>query len=74
MAVCLASIRFKRTFFTLVAKYFEIAFKSKFNNEICLQLEINLLSLLGFSQVLIIAGRCEAQRCLPTVLIFSAIS
>ena len=74
MAVCLALIRFKRSFFTLVAKHFEIVFKSKFNNEICLQLEIYLLSLLEFSQVLIIACRCEAQRCFTDVLIFSTIS
>ena len=45
---CLASIRFEITFFTLVDKDFEIIFKSRFNNEIGLQLEVKLLSLLGF--------------------------
>ena len=45
-AVCLASIRFERTVFTLVAMDFEIIFKSKFNNETGLQLEIYILSLL----------------------------
>ena len=62
-AVCLASIRFARTFFTLVAKDFKNIFKSKFNYEIGLQYAIYLLSSLGFSRSLIIACRCETQKC-----------
>ena len=46
-----------------VAKDFDIIFKSKFKNEVDLQLDMYLLSLLGFSRSLITACRCEAQRC-----------